>query len=212
VFTGLIRELGKVVSLAPMAGGMRLEVTMETKGEGSPTVGDSVAVNGACLTIVEVGSGRVVMEVSPETLTRTNLGTLKPGDVVNLERALRVGDALDGHLVLGHVDDTVSLLEVRREGEFYLFRFSLPPHLARYVTEKGSVALDGISLTVRGLAGDSFTVAVIPHTYRNTNLQFRRPGDKLNLEVDVVARYVERLMGGGGGALSEDILKRTGFL
>ena len=212
MFTGLIRELGKVVSLAPMAGGMRLEVTMETKGEGSPTVGDSVAVNGACLTIVEVGSGRVVMEVSPETLTRTNLGTLKPGDVVNLERALRVGDALDGHLVLGHVDDTVSLLEVRREGEFYLFRFSLPPHLARYVTEKGSVALDGISLTVRGLAGDSFTVAVIPHTYRNTNLQFRRPGDKLNLEVDVVARYVERLMGGGGGALSEDILKRTGFL
>jgi len=212
VFTGLIRELGKVVSLAPMAGGMRLEVTMETKGEGSPTVGDSVAVNGACLTIVEVGSGRVVMEVSPETLTRTNLGTLKPGDVVNLERALQVGDALDGHLVLGHVDDTVSLLEVRREGEFYLFRFSLPPHLARYVTEKGSVALDGISLTVRGLAGDSFTVAVIPHTYRNTNLQFRRPGDKLNLEVDVVARYVERLMGGGGGALSEDILKRTGFL
>ena len=212
MFTGLIRELGKVVSLAPMAGGMRLEVTMETKGEGSPTVGDSVAVNGACLTIVEVGSGRVVMEVSPETLTRTNLGTLKPGDVVNLERALRVGDALDGHLVLGHVDDTVSLLEVRREGEFYLFRFSLPPHLARYVTEKGSVALDGISLTVRGLAGDSFTVAVIPHTYRNTNLQFRRPGDKLNLEVDVVARYVERLMGGGGGALSEDILKRAGFL
>ena len=212
MFTGLIRELGKVVSLAPMAGGMRLEVTMETKGEGSPTVGDSVAVNGACLTIVEVGSGRVVMEVSPETLTRTNLGTLKPGDVVNLERALRVGDALDGHLVLGHVDDTVSLLEVRREGEFYLFRFSLPPHLARYVTEKGSVALDGISLTVRGLAGDSFTVAVIPHTYRNTNLQFKRPGDKLNLEVDVIARYVERLMGGGGGALSEDILKRAGFL
>jgi len=212
VFTGLIRELGKVVSLAPMAGGMRLEVTMETKGEGSPVVGDSVAVNGACLTIVEVGSGRVVMEVSPETLTRTNLGTLKPGDVVNLERALQVGDALDGHLVLGHVDDTVSLLEVRREGEFYLFRFSLPPHLARYVAEKGSVALDGISLTVRGLAGDSFTVAVIPHTYRNTNLQFKRPGDKLNLEVDVIARYVERLMGGGGGALSEDILKRAGFL
>ncbi len=212
MFTGLIRELGKVISLVSMAGGVRLELAMGTGGENPLQVGESVAVNGACLTVVEVGQGRVVMEVSPETLTRTNLGALRPGEVVNLERSLRVGDALDGHLVLGHVDDTVSLLEVKREGEFYLLRFSLPPHLARYVAEKGSVALDGISLTVRGLAGGSFTVAVIPHTYRNTNLQFRRPGDRLNLEVDVIARYVECLMGGGGGTLSEDILKKAGFL
>ena len=212
MFTGLIRSLGKVVSLVSMAGGVRLEVAMETGGERPIQVGDSVAVNGACLTVVEVGPGRAVMEVSPETLARTNLGDLKPGDMVNLEQALRLGDALDGHLVLGHVDDKATLLEVRREGEFYVFRFSLPEHLARYVARKGSVALDGISLTVKEILGDSFTVAVIPHTLEHTNLQYRKPGDKLNLEVDVIARYVERLMGGEEKALSEDLLKRAGFL
>ena len=212
MFTGLIRELGRVVSVASMAGGVRLEVSVETRRERPLQVGDSVAVNGACLTVVEVGPGRVVMEVSPETLAKTNLGGLKPGGVVNLEQALRVGDALDGHLVLGHVDGTVTLLEVRREGEFYLFRFSLPSHLAPYVAEKGSVALDGISLTVSRVEGDSFTVAVIPHTYTHTNLQFRRTGEKVNLEVDVIARYVERLLGRGRGALSVDTLKRAGFL
>jgi len=212
MFTGLIRVLGRVTSLVSMSGGVRLEVAMEGEGERPIQVGDSVAVNGACLTVVEVDSGRVVMEVSPETLARTCLGDLKPGDTVNLEQALRLGDPLDGHLVLGHVDDAVTLLEVKREGEFFVFRFSLPAPLARYVAEKGSVAVDGISLTVKEVVGEAFTVAVIPHTFQHTNLRYRKPGDRLNLEVDVIARYVERLMGGKGKALSEDLLKRAGFL
>jgi riboflavin synthase len=212
VFTGLIRDMGRVSSLVSMAGGMRLEVAMETGGDRPLKVGDSVAVNGACLTVVEVAPGRAVMEVSPETLARTNLSDLKPGDVVNLEGALRLGDPLDGHLVLGHVDETVTLLQVKREGEFFVFRFSLTSHLAPYVAEKGSVALDGISLTVKEVLGDAFTVAIIPHTFHHTNLQYRRPGDRLNLEVDIIARYVERLMGGKKRALSEDLLKRAGFI
>ena len=212
MFTGLIRGLGKVISLTSMAGGVRLEVALNVEGDRPLRVGDSVAVNGACLTVVEVRPRGAVMEVSPETLARTNLGALKPGERVNLEQALRLGDSLDGHLVLGHVDDTVTLLEVKREGEFFLFRFSLPSHLARYVAEKGSVAVDGISLTVKEVLGDAFTVAVIPHTFHHTNLQYRKPGDRLNLEVDVIARYVERLMGKEEKALSQDLLKRAGFL
>jgi len=212
VFTGLIRHLGKVLSLTPRPGGGRIRLTV-LGSETSPWgMGESVAVNGACLTVVEAGRDRCAMDISKETLARTNLGLLKLGDVVNLEGSLRVGDPLDGHLVLGHVDTTVTFMGSKGEGNFFTFQFSLPPSYALYVAEKGSVALDGISLTVSSVVGGTFYVVVIPHTYENTNLSCLKPGDKVNLEVDAVARYVERLLGTAKGGITQDKLKEAGFL
>lgn len=213
MFTGLIRHMGKVISLTPFGSGSRLsmEVTKTPNTNSRLSPGDSVAVNGVCLTVVGTKGTEISMDISPETLNRTTLGTLKPGEAVNLEMALRLGDSLDGHIILGHVDEVISILEVKKEGEFYLFRFSLPPSSARYIARKGSVAVDGISLTVKDAEGEYFVVAVIPHTYKNTNLQFKKPGDKVNLELDVIARYVARLMGYEREDLSLDLLKRAGF-
>ena len=212
VFTGLIRHLGKVLSLTPQAGGGRIRLAV-LGSETSPWgIGESVAVNGACLTVVEAGGDAYTMDISKETLARTNLGLLKPGDVVNLEGSLRVGDPLDGHLVLGHVDTTVNFMGSKGEGNFFTLQFSLPPLYARYVAEKGSVALNGVSLTVSSVAEGTFYVVVIPHTYKNTNLSCLKPGDRVNLEVDVVARYVERLLGIAKGGITQDKLKEAGFL
>ena len=212
VFTGLIRHLGRVLSLTPRPGGGRIRLAVF--GAEPPTwdIGESVAVNGACLTVVEVEGNAYTMDISKETLTRTNLGLLKPGDVVNLEGSLRVGDPLDGHLVLGHVDTTVNFMGSKGEGNFFTLQFSLPPLYARYVAEKGSVALNGVSLTVSSVAEGTFYVVVIPHTYKNTNLSCLKPGDRVNLEVDVVARYVERLLGIAKGGITQDKLKEAGFL
>lgn len=212
VFTGLIRHLGKVLSLTPQPGGRLIKITVLGAETPRWEMGESVAVNGACLTVVEAGRGIYAMDISEETLARTNLGLLKPGDMVNLEGSLRVGDSLDGHLVLGHVDTTVTFMGFRREGNFFTLKFSLPALYARYVAEKGSVALNGISLTVSSVAEGSFDVVVIPHTYENTNLSYLKPGDKINLEVDVVARYVERLLGSAKGGITQDKLKEAGFI
>ncbi len=213
MFTGLVRHLGKVVSVAPQRGGRRIGFSLYDGLWDPPlAVGESVAVNGACLTVVEVKAGEWFMDVSGETLDRTNLGTLKPGDVVNLERSLRVGDPLDGHLVLGHVDTTITLLQVQERGEFFSFLFSLPPSYALYIAEKGAVAINGVSLTVASLREGSFSVVVIPHTYTHTNFPLLRPGDRVNLEVDVLARYVARMMGAVKGGLTYEQLKEAGFL
>lgn len=161
-------------------------------------IGDSLAVSGVCLTVTEKGEDRVTVELSPETLSRTNLGSLRQGDEVNLEPALRMGDALGGHMVQGHVDGTAGVVDRRDLTEHRVLAFSIPPDLAPYLVEKGSVTVDGVSLTVAKLLADRFEVALIPHTLEMTTLSRRVPGDRVNLEVDVLGKYVVRILAARG--------------
>jgi riboflavin synthase len=192
VFTGLVEEGGRVVEVRPGTEGARLVIGADVVLDGLQ-VGDSVAVNGACLTAVEISRDGFAVDCVAETLRRTALGGLRPGDRVNLERPMRLGDRLDGHLVQGHVDGVGTVRAVRDEGESAVLEIAAPPGLLRYVVEKGSIAVDGVSLTVEARLPDAFAVALIPHTMAVTTLG---PGalDRLvNLEVDVVAKYVESL-------------------
>ncbi len=193
MFTGIVEELGHVRVFTPVAGGARIEIEAERVLEDAK-IGDSIAVNGCCLTVVESGIDSWTADAVTETLARTNLGALRSGDVVNLERPLRLGDRLDGHIVQGHVDGT-GLLRARADNAdgSVEMTFTAPPEVLRYVVHKGSITVDGISLTVTGLDADGFSVAVIPHTLAVTNLGGRQPGAAVNLEVDVIAKYVERL-------------------
>ena len=194
MFTGLIEELGRVRGRVRRGLFQQLEIEAERVLPGLQ-VGASVNIDGVCQTVVAVTERGFAVDTVPETLTRTTLGLLGIGQAVNLERALRADQRLDGHLVLGHVDGIARIRRrTERDGEHRL-EIELPPALARYMAAKGSVALDGISLTVAEVSGDAFTVAVIPHTFDNTTLSHRRTGDSVNLEVDVIARYVERLLG-----------------
>jgi riboflavin synthase len=192
VFTGLVEEAGRVAEVVPGAAGARLVVAAEAVLDGL-RVGDSVAVNGACLTAVEVGDARFAVDCVAETLRRTALGGLAAGDRVNLERPMRLGDRLDGHLVQGHVDGVGTVRAARPEGESAVLEIAAPAALLRYVVEKGSVAVDGVSLTVAARLDDAFTVALIPHTMALTTLGPGAVGRAVNLEVDVVAKYVESL-------------------
>lgn len=212
MFTGIIRCMAEVVRLVPKGRGARLVIKVAGGFEEGVRLGESLSINGACLTVVEGDGERLEMDVSPETLERTTLCRLRPGDKVNLERALRFGEPLDGHLVLGHVDGRARLLEVRREGEFFTFRFSITQGLERYVARKGSIALDGISLTIKDVGEGYFSVAVIPYTYENTNLKYKKIGDEGNLEVDIIARYLERLNSFSDRGLTRELLVRHGFL
>ena len=193
MFTGMIEEVGRVLSLE--GGGLTVQASTVLAGL---KVGDSIAVNGACLTVTELDSSGFEMNLSPETLRRTNLGGLRVGDGVNLERPLAVGDRLGGHIVQGHVDATALLHFSRPEEDSVLLGFGAPKRLMRYIVEKGSVAVDGASLTVVNRGASSFTIAVIPYTLVHTVLEQRRPGDRVNLEVDIVAKYVENLLGNLG--------------
>ncbi|MBW3070120.1 riboflavin synthase [Actinomyces sp. 594] len=203
MFTGIIEELGRVIRLDTRAESARLTVAAPTV-TADAREGDSVCVNGCCLTVAELHDGAFTADLMAETLTRTALGMLAPGDRVNLERALRMGDRLGGHVVQGHVDAATEVLE-RRHGENWdLLRVGLPQDLARAVAAKGSVAVDGVSLTVVGVSAGGgrgpdrdepfFSVSLIPETLRRTTLGIRMPGDRVNLEVDVMAKYVERLL------------------
>jgi riboflavin synthase len=204
VFTGLIEEGGRVAGIHPGEQGARLEVEASLVLDGLE-LGDSVAVNGTCLTAVEIGPSGFAVDCVAETLRRTSLGGLAVGDRVNLERPMRLGDRLDGHLVQGHVDGVGTVRTATPEGESTVLEVSAPPELLRYVVEKGSVAVDGVSLTVAGRLPDAFTVALIPHTMSVTTLGPQALGRAVNLEVDVVAKYVESLAapyvppGGSGG-------------
>jgi riboflavin synthase len=210
MFTGIVSEIGAVARLRP-GGVVRLEIDAP-RTAGELETGGSVAVNGACLTAVEVGAGGFAVEAMAETVEKTNLGRLAPGSQVNLESPLKLGGALDGHLVLGHVDGRARLVERLPEGAAQrLVLELLDPPLARYLAPKGSAALDGVSLTVIEVAGSRFSVGVIPHTARETTLGGLPPGWELNLEVDVLARYIEGLSRGEGG-IDRDFLAEHGFL
>jgi riboflavin synthase len=194
MFTGIVEELGTVRRLTHHATGAQMEVQASLVLE-DIQVGDSIALNGCCLTVVQVGSESYAVDAVEETLRVTTLGSLQPGDRVNLERSVRLNDRLGGHLVQGHIDavGTLASREPLADGSVML-RFEAPPDVLRYVVYKGSIAVDGISLTVAALDSTSFSVAIIPHTQSVTTLGFRQPGDQVNLETDVLARYVERLL------------------
>jgi riboflavin synthase len=186
MFTGIVEERGRVGAVD----GGRLVVESRTVGEGT-AVGDSVAVNGVCLTAVESTSGTLSFDLAPETLSRTTLSRLGPGDPVNLERPLTLATRLGGHLVQGHVDGVGTVRSIAGNGDAAWLRIAFPERLRPYVVEKGSVAVDGVSLTVATAGPDSFEVALVPHTLEVTTLGDRRPGDEVNLEADVLAKYVE---------------------
>lgn len=194
MFTGIIEEMGRIREVAPADQGLRLVVEGRKVLEDA-RIGDSIAVSGVCLTVVSRTDDAFVVDVVGETLRRTTLSEAKPGMPVNLERALAVGDRLGGHLVAGHVDGMGTVRDRRPDGSSVIFEFEVPVPLRRYIAEKGSIAVDGVSLTVMEVTGDGFRVAVIPHTLENTTLGIKNPGDRVNLEVDIVARYMERLLG-----------------
>ena len=198
MFTGLVEEVGEVKDVRRRGKGALLSVKCSKVLEGTE-IGDSVAVNGVCLTVVELGRDFLSFFVSNETLQRSNLGELRPKTPVNLERALRVGDRLGGHIVQGHVDTVTKITGIKREGESYRFFFKLPEKFSHLLIEKGSVAIDGISLTVASLGKETFSVAVIPHTYENTNLRWKRVGNSVNVEFDLIGKYVERMLKGAPG-------------
>ena len=189
MFTGIVEEVGLVAELQGHRLNIRAGLVTDGLGEG-----DSIAINGACLTVVARSQGDFWVELSPETLRRTSLGLLAPGGRVNLERPLAVSDRLGGHIVQGHVDATGRITSSRPEGDSVIMRIGAPKRLMPYIVEKGFVAIDGISLTVVKKGTSSFTVSVIPYTRQHTNLEEKGPGDRVNLEADIVAKYIESLL------------------
>lgn len=193
MFTGIIEEIGKVEQTSSSGGSLRLRIEAP-KVSTDLKVGDSMNINGACQTVIEVKDGGFTVEAVEETLKRTNLGQLKTGDLVNLERALRTSDRLGGHLVSGHVDFVGRIKSISQRNQSHLFEFEIPPEYQKHVVEKGSVAVDGISLTVVQVLQDSFIVSVIPFTVKETTLGARKLGDTVNIETDLIGKYVERIL------------------
>jgi riboflavin synthase len=194
MFTGIIEELGRIEAFDTHAGGVRMIVSADLVTSDS-TEGDSIAVNGVCLTALDIKAGSFSADLSQETLDRSTLGELKVGSRVNLERAVTPSTRLGGHIVQGHVDGRGTFISATSDGDFWTVRIGYPPELARYLVHKGSVAVEGISLTIAALEDEHFDIAVIPKTWELTNLSTLAPGNLVNLEVDVIAKYVERMMG-----------------
>ena len=193
MFTGIVRERGRVAAVEGGADGVRLRIEAPVTAA-QAAVGDSVSVNGVCLTATVVEPGAISFDAVPETLSKSALGRLEPGSEVNLEPALRAGEPLGGHIVQGHVDGVGRVRSLEPEGEGARLTVDAPPELLRYCVEKGSITIDGVSLTVAGLGEDAFSVALIPHTLAETTLSALGPGAEVNLEADVLAKYVERML------------------
>jgi riboflavin synthase len=195
MFTGVIEELGRVVAFETKDTGARVTITCSAILQDA-NVGASIAVNGACVTAVELSTESFSADLAPETLKRTNLGDLKPGSCVNLERPLRPNSRLDGHFVLGHVDSTAEVASIQALGhDNWWLQIRMPPELMHYVVNKGSLAVDGISLTVAEVADNFVAFTIIPHTFDHTTLQTYRAGSRINVEVDVLAKHIEKLVG-----------------
>lgn len=193
MFTGLIEDVGRIGALHLQRGSAVMTVGTRLPVRSMP-LGASVAVNGACLTVVKKLRKAFTVDVSPETLARTNLGKLSVGSLVNLEQPMRLQERLGGHLVTGHVDGVGRVASIRKQGDFTIFHFRVPANLSRLLVSKGSVAVDGISLTVNDCSSNGFSVAIIPFTLRHTNLQGRRVGDKVNIETDLIGKYVQSFL------------------
>ena len=189
MFTGIVEEIGSVIACEDFGLTVRGDQVMP-----GMRLGDSIAVNGTCLTVVDFREDQFRVDLAPETLRRTSLGELSQGSRVNLERPLAVSDRLGGHIVQGHVDGAGRVMSIRPESDCYIFRIRCPKRLMPYVVEKGFIAVDGISLTVVSKGAASFTISVIPYTFSHTNLQEKSAGNRVNLEVDILAKYVESLM------------------
>ena len=216
MFTGIIEGLGTVAGIRASGQGRRFAVDAGFSLAES-RIGDSIAVNGACLTAVLIDGHRFEADVSPETLSKTIFGKIRIGDRINLERALRLSDRIDGHLVSGHVDGVGAIQSRRTLGNAVLIRVSVPQALSRYMIPKGSVAVDGISLTINDCGDDFFEVSIIPHTAMLTTIGFKKPGDPVNIETDMIGKYVERFMRGKpeekpAGGIDMQFLAKTGFL
>jgi riboflavin synthase len=210
MFTGLVETTGTVASVLNTGNGIRLSVKSASPFD--IQLGDSISVNGVCLTVTK-HDAEISFDVSPETLKSTNLGALKVSDRVNLERALRLSDRLGGHIVTGHVDGIGVIKDKRQTGEYTFYKFDTPSEILKYIVKKGSITVDGISLTVVDLDSRSFNVAIIPHTLTATNLGEKGTGDRVNLEADIIGKYVERLLGKkktDTGLM--DLLKEEGFV
>lgn len=215
MFTGLVEGVGRVAAVEPAGDDRRLRIEAEAALMGAIKAGDSIAVAGACLTVVGPDAGGFRVDVSAETLAHTTLGALDAGDRVNLERALLPTTRLGGHLVAGHVDAVGEVTACRAEGRCWRLSIRVPDRLLRYIAPKGSICVDGISLTVNEVDDTGFGVNIVPHTMAATTLDAARPGSRVNIEVDLVARYLERLLrgdrGGGDGGVTRELLARTGF-
>lgn len=197
MFTGIIADIGKITNRTDQSSLSRFTFLASTLPVHDSTLGASIACSGCCLTVVERGQSDAgswfTVDVSAESLEKTTASSWKVGDFVNLEPALKMGDELGGHLVSGHVDTTTRILEKKQQGDYWFYAFEMPDHFQQFFAQKGSVTLDGISLTVNNVQSTSFDVAIIPHTYYHTTLQYKSVGDFVNLEVDIFARYMVRL-------------------
>jgi len=193
MFTGIVEELGSVRSVEERGENARIVIDARVVTEGTQH-GDSIAVNGVCLTALDIQPDSFAADVSRETLQRSTLGRLRPGAPVNLERAVTPTTRLGGHIVQGHVDARGQFLNVENHGDSWTLRIAYPPEIARYLVFKGSVSVEGISLTIAGLTGEYFEIAIIPKTWEVTNLSHLKPGDEVNLEVDIIGKYVEKLL------------------
>jgi len=217
MFTGIILAVGKIAGIENKAGDCRLKIATGKLPLGDAALGDSIAVNGVCLTAVELGNGYFVADVSNETLSRTILKNASVGTPVNLELALTPNTRMGGHIVSGHVDGIGKVIEKKPDARSVKFTFKVPDNLAKYIAEKGSICINGISLTVNEVNGATFSVNIVPHTLKETTLVDAVVGTEVNLEVDLLARYMERLMQGEAAAnnhsgITEDLLQKSGFL
>jgi len=212
MFTGIIAAIGKIESVQAKGGDIRLQVATQGLDLSDVKLGDSVANNGVCLTVIAMTQGSLSFDVSRESLDRTSLGNVKAGSEVNLEKALAVGDRLGGHFVSGHVDGLGKVINKQESARSVQFRFEVPAGLERYIAEKGSICIDGTSLTVNKAENNWFEVNIIPHTMQETVMKSYRIGTQVNLEVDLIARYLERLLPKQDSGITRETLLQNGFI
>jgi len=211
MFTGIIQGRGKVLSFKSARGGLTFDLEAGFEID-HPEEGESIAVNGVCLTAYNITGNRFSVDVSPESLSRTTLGDVQVGKMVNLERALQLSDRLGGHIVSGHVDCVGTLIDLKHEGDFTILNFSVPPENDRYIIEKGSITIDGISLTVNQCWQGKFSVSIIPHTMQVTTLGALKSGGNVNIEVDIIGKYVEKLLAEKDSNGNSEIVINRGYL